>query len=237
MKISIEYESSWRNSFLDGSNNEPLPKQGRDYVASGSRLKESEDNFKRREVTKDTVMGILNRLIGDQRKLYQSRVAEGYFFKELEALVSFEDSAKSVCAEIVYLRNIKGSYDQNSFSGMIKVSDPLFSSDYSAELWGVLAMDLPELVSFVAEAIDPLKAIALDPVTVMARLDFLNEQKWQTVDYTPAVAVLQSRFAEFESDESVSKLRPISLYCCALYLKVEQLKKRFDLSQGLSKNG
>lgn len=27
MRIIIEYESSWRNSFLDGSNNEPLPKK------------------------------------------------------------------------------------------------------------------------------------------------------------------------------------------------------------------
>jgi hypothetical protein len=28
MQIIIEYESSWRNSFLDGSNNQPLPKGG-----------------------------------------------------------------------------------------------------------------------------------------------------------------------------------------------------------------
>ena len=72
MKIIVEYESSWRNSFLDGNNNEELPKKGRKFIASMTSLKKPE-NFVQREVTIDTVMGILNRLIGDQRKLYQAR--------------------------------------------------------------------------------------------------------------------------------------------------------------------
>jgi hypothetical protein len=40
MQIIIEYESSWRNSFLDGSNNEPLPKGGRNFIASMTTLKQ-----------------------------------------------------------------------------------------------------------------------------------------------------------------------------------------------------
>ena len=72
MKIEIKYKSSWRNSFLDGSNNEPLPKGGRKFVASMTNLKK-EGNYICRNITHDTVMGVLNRLIGDQRKLYQSR--------------------------------------------------------------------------------------------------------------------------------------------------------------------
>ena len=41
MKIIIDYESSWRNSFLDPdtSNNEPLPKNGRKFVGSMTSLK------------------------------------------------------------------------------------------------------------------------------------------------------------------------------------------------------
>ena len=39
MKIIIEYESSWRNSFLDGSNNEELPKSGRNFIGSMTTLK------------------------------------------------------------------------------------------------------------------------------------------------------------------------------------------------------
>jgi len=83
MKISIEYDSCWRNSFLDGTNNEPLPKGGRDFLGSMTNLK-VEGNFKTHEITLDTVMGLLNRLIGDQRKLYQARskaFEKSYFLK------------------------------------------------------------------------------------------------------------------------------------------------------------
>ena len=80
MKIVVKYDSSWRNSFLDGNNNEPLPKKGRKYIASMTSLKKSE-NFIKRDITKDTIMGVLNRLIGDQRKLYQSREDENYYFR------------------------------------------------------------------------------------------------------------------------------------------------------------
>ena len=39
MEIIINYESSWRNSFLDGDNNSPLPKKGRNFIASIKELK------------------------------------------------------------------------------------------------------------------------------------------------------------------------------------------------------
>ena len=82
MRIIIEYESSWRNSFLDGSNNEDLPKNGRNFIGSMTALK-TDGNYKSQKVTKNTVMGILNRLIGDQRKLYQARSEPNYYFKEI----------------------------------------------------------------------------------------------------------------------------------------------------------
>ncbi|WP_031434616.1 hypothetical protein [Methylomarinum vadi] len=81
MQIIIEYESSWRNSFLDGSNNEPLPKQGRKFIGSMTNLSDVK-NFIQRDVTLDTVMGLLNRLIGDQRKLYQAREQDNYYLNQ-----------------------------------------------------------------------------------------------------------------------------------------------------------
>jgi hypothetical protein len=111
MRITIKYEASWRNSFLDGSNNEPLPKGGRGFIGSMTTLK-ADGNFIRRTITKDTVMGILNRLIGDQRKLYQARQSENYYFKDIEAVLNeadIVDSSKISNAEIVYIRNISGN--------------------------------------------------------------------------------------------------------------------------------
>ncbi|SCN46662.1 FIG00921294: hypothetical protein [methanotrophic endosymbiont of Bathymodiolus azoricus (Menez Gwen)] len=42
MKIIIDYDSSWRNSFLDPttSNNEPLPKKGRKVCWLNDKSKE-----------------------------------------------------------------------------------------------------------------------------------------------------------------------------------------------------
>ena len=144
MQIIIEYEASWRNSFLDGSNNEPLPKTGRKFIGSMTNLN-NEKNFIQRHVSLDTIMGLLNRLIGDQRKLYQAREQEDYFFKEIEPLVEFTDKPTILNHEMTYIRNITGSTDQNSYTGMIKVSDPIFQSDYSAEFWSVLNLECPIL--------------------------------------------------------------------------------------------
>jgi hypothetical protein len=96
MRITIKYEASWRNSFLDGSNNEPLPRNGRKFIGSMTTLKKRNSqgfylNFIKRGITHDTVMGVLNRLIGDQRKLYQSRHCPNYFFADLESHITFND--------------------------------------------------------------------------------------------------------------------------------------------------
>ncbi|MBV5301588.1 MAG: hypothetical protein J0649_07400, partial [Methylococcales bacterium] len=85
MRITIKYEASWRNSFLDGSNNEPIPKEKRGFIGSMTNLgKRNSDgqycNFIQGDITHNTVMGVLNRLIGDQRKLYQSKQCPNYFF-------------------------------------------------------------------------------------------------------------------------------------------------------------
>lgn len=237
MEITIDYEASWRNSFLDGNNNEPLPKKGRDYVASSTTLKKDAKNFIRRDITLDTVMGILNRLIGDQRKLYQARATDDYFFKEIEPLITFEDKSDKVSSEVVYLRNMKGSYDQNSFCGMIKTSDPLLTADYSAELWGVLAMDLPDVLAFIVTGNDSLKKIALNPLTITARFAEIDKFKLTDIDYFAAFEKLQRHFDEYRDMNAETVKKATSFYCGALYLKVEQLKQRFDLSSGLSKNG
>ena len=170
MKITIEYDSSWRNSFLDGSNGEPLPKKGRKFVGSMTSLQKPE-NFMPREISLDTVMGLLNRLIGDQRKLYQSREADDYYFRSVEPKVQFEDveSKRILTNEMTYIRNVTGSTDQNAFTGMIKVKDVMFQSDYSEELWGVLALDFEQLCQFIVKGGLVGARIEADPITISNR--------------------------------------------------------------------
>jgi len=242
MKIIIEYESCWRNSFLDGSNNEALPTKGRKFIGSMTSLKKPE-NFIKREITLDTVMGILNRLIGDQRKLYQARNEEeygDYYFKDIEPLIRFTDKPTRINDnEVTYIRNMTGSTDQNSFTGIIKVQDPLFLSDYSPEFWGILALDFNELCDFIIHKNKVSKSIPLDPISIISKLELLNKEKSIPNEgiENEALQVLNQHFPEANYLSNKGEIIPIMFYCSALYLQLERLSERFDMSSAKTKAG
>ncbi len=242
MKIEIEYESSWRNSFLEDpdGNNKPLPKKGRKFIASGRNLNSSTqtENFIKRAVTIDTVMGVLNRLIGDQRKLYQSRHDKVYYFRQIEPSVTFEDRA-TVTNEVTYIRNITGSTDQNSFTGMIKTKDVIFQSDYSTEFWGVLALDFDKLCAYIINNTKVNGVIELDPLVICERFDELAKIK--TVEkegiFQEAIGILDGHFPGTNYLNKSGKIVPSTVYCSALYLQLERLTEQFDMSSALTKSG
>ena len=238
MKISIEYESSWRNSFLDGSNNESLSNKGRKFVGSMKSLNKSE-NFLQRNISLDTVMGLLNRLIGDQRKLYQSRKSENYYFKEIEGLVEFEDKPKVISQEMTFIRNVTGSEDQNSFTGLVKVNDPIFNSDYSREFWGVLALDLTQLCRFINNDIPVTEHIACDPITIIEKLEELNKLKVieSSGEVQEAFDNLNKDFDKFNGLNNKGLVFPVSLYCSALYLQLNRLSQKYDMGSAKTKAG
>lgn len=232
MKIIIKYDSSWRNSFLDGSNNEPLPKNGRNFIASMTTLK-ANGNFKLRSVSKDTVMGILNRLIGEQRKLYQARQDPNYYFKDIEQQLNEQqimDSAE-ITNEIVYIRNMLGNKDQNSFTGIIKAKDPAFTSDFSKQLWGVLWLDLEQVMAFIVDKNTSITyQDTLDPIVIMER--FAELDKWKAVDVQnnveSSLTALQGKYPDVEYKlTSKGQFMPMSFYTSALYIQIERLKEQY----------
>jgi len=240
MKIVIDYEASWRNSFLDGSNDEPLPKKGRDFVGSMTSLKNSE-NYHQRSVTKNTVLGILSRLIGDQRKLYQARQSEHFYFADIEDKIDFKDNPKVISNEIAYIRNIKGSTDQNSFTGMIKVNDPIFQSDYSQDFWGVLALDIESLCDFIIDNTPVTIALPfqLDPISILNQLELIKKNK--PVAYEGPIKQasdnLSSHFEKYKPFNKKDKQLILPMYCSALYLQLQRLEKRYDMSSAKTKAG
>ena len=238
MKIEIRYESSWRNSFLDGSNNDPLPPLGRKFVGSMTSLK-TKDNYISRTVTHDTVMGVLNRLLGDQRKLYQAREHEPYYFKEIEPLVTFEDQLDYVNQETTYIRNISGSEDQNSYTGMIKVDDPIFCSDYSEQLWGVLALDVDGLFDFILDGKKTEQRIEHNPLVIIGRLEEIFKLKPVPNEsrVNDAFSFLRSRYDKFNGLNRNDEVILISLYCSSLYLQLERLSAKFDVSSAKTRAG
>ncbi|SQH77674.1 conserved protein of unknown function [Shewanella benthica] len=240
MKITIEYDSCWRNSFLGGSNNEPLPKKGREFLGSMAKLKK-EGNFKICDSTLDTVMGLLNRLIGDQRKLYQARSKQFesvYYFEELEDKISFIDKPQ-VTNEMTYIRNMNGSTDQNSFTGMIKISDPIFTSEYSPEFWGVLSLELHDLCDFIVHADKVKTCIQLDPLSIINRLEMLNKDKGleNEGDVSDAINFLTTQFPNIEYLNNKGLITPISVYCSALYLQLSRLGEQHDMTSAKTKAG
>ena len=238
MKIVIKYESSWRNSFLDGSNNEELPKKGRAFVASMANLAK-EGNYINREVTIDTVMGLLNRLIGDQRKLYQSRSQDGYYFAEIEPKVSFVDHAL-ITSEVAYIRNMKGSTDQNSFTGMIRSQDPMFDSDYSPEFWGILSLEFSELCHFIVNGGQVKEGhVPMNPLAISSKFELLDKEKPVVKSglAEQAMQVLNQHFPDTDYLTKKGDIKPSCLYCSSLYLQLSRLSGKFDVSTAKTKSG
>lgn len=241
MRIIIEYESSWRNSFLDGEDN--MVK--RNFIGSMTALNDKKaNNFKARSITKNTVMGILNRLIGDQRKLYQARNEPDYYFKEIEEILSDSD-IKDIAVldqETVFLRNTSGSTDQNAFTGMIKAQDKAFVSAFSSQLWDILFQDIDTVIQFILDESYELKAFEriLDPLIVINQLEELNILKPMELvgDLQKSYEVIVKKFPEVDFKLTAKGLfTPISFYTAALYLQIFRLAQKYDLSEVLTKSG
>ena len=238
MEITIEYHSCWRNSFLDKTNNEKVDKHNkRKYIASCQSLAKPE-NFIEREVTIDTVMGVLNRLIGESRKLWQAREDENYYFKDIEPLVEFKDDVKCLSKEIVVLRNFMGNFNPSGMSGSYNTSTPIFKSDYSAELWGIFAMEFDEILNYIVTGVDPLKQQDLDPHNIIDRIDAISKIKASQYDCTDAFDRIKAKYEVELKNDIIEKTSASVYYFCALYLKFEELANRgYGVQEILSKNG
>jgi hypothetical protein len=240
MQITIAYDSSWRNSFLDGSNNEPLPKGGRGFVGSMTSLsKRSEDgeynNFIERRITKDTVMGVLNRLIGDQRKLYQARQDPNYWLADVEQALTDEDivdkaNKRISNSEVAFIRNITGSTDQNAFTGMIKSTDPWLTSEFSKAFWDVLWLSEDELFNFILTgACYNDKVYSLDPLRILAKFELVEKAKFLASDKLfKAKEYLSQKYPQFLPKETKGFFGARPFYCSALYLQLDRLSEKFD---------
>jgi hypothetical protein len=134
---------------------------------------------------------------------------------------------------------MNGSTDQNSFTGMIKVTDPVFTSEYSSLFWSVLGVDLSTLCSFIVDDVKVEENIQLDPLSIISRLEFLNKEKPQenvggvekTVDF------LRTVFPDTEYFTKKGQVMTLSLYCSALYLQLARLEEKYDMSSAKTKAG
>ena len=76
-------------------------------------------------------------------------------------------------------------------------------------------------------------------MSIIAILENLNKQKAVSIEgeVRNAIAVLKNKFTHINYINNNDKIKPISLYCSALYLQLERLSKHFDMHSVKTKNG
>ncbi|WP_208123219.1 type I-Fv CRISPR-associated protein Cas5fv, partial [Facilibium subflavum] len=160
---------------------------------------------------------------------YQSRSEfEGvpHYFSDIENLISFDDKPKVINQETAYIRNMKGSTDQNSFTGMVRVNDPIFQSDYSPLLWGILWHEVDSLIEFILDNKAVKCRIPLDPFSIMNRLGQIKKLKPVESQgrAKEAVEFLQGKFDKYKPLDAKGKVILLGMYCSALYLQLQRLE-------------
>tara|TARA_B100000767_G_C19756175_1_gene533053 strand:+ start:258 stop:1445 length:1188 start_codon:yes stop_codon:yes gene_type:complete len=174
MKILIEYADCWQTSFLEPCKSNEK-KMERKFVATF--LKRGEKNT---PITKSTVMGVLNRLVGEQRKLEQVRKDKAnYYFSEIEKVITFSlNGSETSTKELVRLTNKSNNRPAKStYLGVLSDDNPWFFSDVSKKLWSVLFLDTPGLFDFILGK--PLVDFNVDcyPNNLRSRIDVICGNK------------------------------------------------------------
>ncbi len=177
MHIVIDYDSCWQASFIDGDPNKPVGKDNKRTFLATTKSNGQKDAA----IQKDTIIGVLNRLIGDQRKLYQARKSDNYFFSKIEKYVDFsiKESDCVTTQETIYLTNKSDDRSaQSTFLGAIDYKNPWFYSFASPLLWSVLFLDKNDLLCFIiSDVANDCNQIDCTPRSLLARIDLLVDRK------------------------------------------------------------
>lgn len=190
MRISIEFDSCWQTGFLGDDPKKPINADKKSiknfHNAQGYEQKFVATSKTRGEkptpITKSTVLGILCRLIGDQRKLYQAKNSENYYFVDIEDKITFSlAKVDHTSQELMYLTNKSDDRcAQSSFLGVLSSDNPWFFSDISRKLWSVLFLDKTQLLDFILSEQHVDTEVDSSPKKLIARIEAVSNTKQET---------------------------------------------------------
>lgn len=186
MRILIEFDSCWQTSFLGDDVKKPVDK------VSSKINKPSSDGYMQKFVATSgtrgetpaplslsTILGVLSRLIGDQRKLYQSRQQDNYYFADLEDKITWNLSEPKMVNELMYLTNKSDDRcGQSSFLGVLEDDNPWFFAKDSYLLWSVLFLTQEQLVEFIlSKNINLIRTENCLPKDLIERINKISDSK------------------------------------------------------------
>jgi len=152
MIIDITYEGKWSNSFLDDPKprNEKGETPPRNYIATTSTLKSDPDAYRFRDITLNTIYGVLYRLVGARKALDLMLEEDTSLIKTIisEGRISFRHTPTSITKEIVYLRNAKNEPAQAEYAGVPDVS--FLADEDLSSIFEVADYTQEELVRFIS---------------------------------------------------------------------------------------
>lgn len=187
MRIVIDYDSCWQTGFLGDDIKKPISKRRK-----GTNLHDSEGYVQKfvatskargekdTPISESTVLGILCRLIGDQRKLYQAKQSNNFYFSDIEDKISWKLEKESTVSELMYLTNMSDARcGQGTWLGVLSDDNPWFFSEVSLQLWSVLYLNRESLLNFIMgdTANKPMEGMNKRncyPTELLARLDLIT---------------------------------------------------------------
>lgn len=189
MRILIEYDSCWHMSFLGDDDKKPInkvrPKTNipnnngymKKFVATAKTQGQKESH-----TSDSTILGVLCRLIGDQRKLYQARNSDDFYFSDIEEKIYFSHMHTETVTELVYLTNKSDDRcGQGSWLGVLADENPWFDSPWAPHFWSILFLNRNELLEFILSEKPFLsKNVKQDnskPTRLLSRLDKITDIK------------------------------------------------------------
>lgn len=186
MRILIEFDSCWQTSFLGDDIKKPVAK------VSSKTNKPSSDGYMQKfvatsgtrgetpaPISLSTILGILSRLIGDQRKLFQSRQSDNYYFTDLEDKITWNLSEPKTVNELMYLTNKSDDRcGQSSFLGVLEDDNLWFFAKDSSLLWSVLFLTKEQLIEFIlSKSINLITTNNCLPKNLIERVNKISDSK------------------------------------------------------------
>jgi hypothetical protein len=218
--IDIKYNSCWQNSFLDDKENKIARTGG--YARKFNIT--TKPNGGIQPISKNTILGVLYRLIGEQRTLKEIQNSDYSYFKDIEEKITFDLLEKQTTENelVMLIKKDDSRTSQGNYIGVIKDDTALFFSKNAPKLWSVLYLSIDEITSFINKPSLIKQEGSSMPRDILNRLDEIQE--------ITALQTIEKRLSkiEFGKQKQEERLKTINKDDLKTIDKIQKSILKFD---------